>query len=96
MVTEVFVFKIDPAEDRTFEKMYAEVVPVLRRQKGYQSDKLMRAIERPDEYILAVEWDSVEAHQAFAGSADYPEMDGPFGGFVKEGILAHYKTVASN
>ena len=96
MVTEVFVFKIDPAEAQEFEIMYTDVVSVLRKQKGYRSDKLMRAIERPEDYILAVEWDSVEAHQAFINSDSYPEMDGPFGGYVIEGTLAHYNTVASN
>ena len=95
MVTEIFVFKIDPAEAQEFENVYTEVVPVLRGQKGYRSDKLMRAIERPAEYILAVEWDSIDAHQAFIDSDAYPEMDGPFGRFVIEGKLAHYTTVAS-
>ena len=96
MVTEVFVFKINPAAAEKFEKVYAEIVPILRKQKGYHSDRLMRAIERPEEYILAVEWDNVEAHQAFIDSDSYPEMDQPFGGFVEEGILAYYITVASN
>ena len=96
MVTEVFVFKINPEKDAEFEQMYADAAPVLRRQPGYQSDRLMRAIERPEEYILAVEWDSMEAHLAFTKAEDYPEIDGPFSGFVKEGILAHYNTIASN
>lgn len=95
MITEIFVFKIDPEKDTEFEQMYTGAAPVLRRQPGYQSDRLMRAIERPDEYILAVEWSSVEAHQAFIAAPDYPEMDGPFSGFVKEGLLAHYNTVVS-
>lgn len=56
----------------------------------------MSAIERPEEYILAVEWDSVEARQAFIDSDSYPEMFGPFDVFVKEGRLAHYNTVASS
>ena len=96
MVTEVFVFKIDPARANEFEKMYTEVISNLRAQAGYRSEKLMRAIERPEQYILAVEWDSVKAHQAFIASASYPKMSGPFGEFVKEGDFAHYTTIASN
>lgn len=96
MITEIFIFKIDPAEETAFEKMYMDVVPVLRRQKGYRSDKLMRSIEHPEDYILAVEWDSVPAHQAFIDSDAYPEMSVPFGEYSQEGKLAHYNTVASN
>ena len=96
MVTEVAVLKIDPEEARAFEKTYTEVAPVLRKQKGYISDKLMHAIERPEEYILAVEWENVEAHQAFIDSDEYSQMSGPFGDFVKESGFAHFMTVASS
>jgi heme-degrading monooxygenase HmoA len=93
MVTEVAVLKIDPSEADAFEGMYGEVVPVLRRQPGYRSDRLMRAIERPEEYILAVEWDSVDAHQAFIDSDEYSLMSNPFGEFVLDSGFAHYDTV---
>ena len=96
MVSEIAVLKINPEEAPAFEKMYSEVVPILRSQKGYRGDKLLRAIERPEEYILAVEWDDVEAHQAFIDSVSYSEMTGPFGKFVKESGFAHYNTVATS
>lgn len=94
MVTEVAILKIDPARAEAFEEMYAGVVGVLRAQKGYRSDKLMRAIERPEEYILAVEWNDMADHQAFIASEDYGKMSGPFGDFVKESGFAHFVTVA--
>jgi heme-degrading monooxygenase HmoA len=96
MVTEVAILKIDPANASAFEQMYEEVVPVLRRQAGYQSDKLLRAIERPEEYILSVEWDSVDAHQAFIDSDEYSLMAEPFGGFVVDSGFAHYNTISAS
>jgi|WetSurMetagenome_2_1015567.scaffolds.fasta_scaffold412689_1 heme-degrading monooxygenase HmoA len=92
MVTEIAIFKIDPKKASEFEKMAAEISPkTLRKQKGYISDRLLHAIERPEEYILAVEWESVEAHQKFIDSKDYALMSGPFGNFVIESTFAHYK-----
>ncbi len=93
MVTELAILKIDPAEAEAFEKTYQDVVHILRRQGGYLADKLMQGVERPEEYVLAVEWESVEDHQRFIDSADYPSLDGALGKYVKEGSFAHYRTI---
>ena len=94
MITEIAMLTVDSSEVEAFEKMYQEVVPVLRKQPGYLSDTLMHAIERPDEYILAVEWESVKDHERFIESEEYPNMSGPFGEFVKDSSFAHYRTVS--
>jgi len=94
MVTEIAILKIDPAEAGAFEATYRRVVPILQRQPGYQSDQLLRAIERPEEYFLTVEWDSVADHEAFIAAPDYPELDGALGEFVRDASFAHYQTIA--
>ena len=93
MITELAILKINPAKTEKFEKTYQDVVHILRKQPGYLDDKLMRAIERPEEYVLAVEWGSVEDHQRFIDSADYPSLDGALGQFVKDASIAHYITL---
>ncbi len=93
MITEVAILKIDPAEAVKFERTYNEVVHILRRQPGYQSDKLMRAIEYPEQYILSVEWGSVQDHLRFIDAPDYPELDGALGAFVKDVSFAHYTSI---
>jgi heme-degrading monooxygenase HmoA len=93
MITEISLMKIDPEKSDAFEKMAAEITPTtLRKQKGYISDKLFRAIEHPEDYVLVVEWESVEAHKAFIKSEDYALMADPFGKFVISSTFAHYKT----
>ena len=93
MITELAILKINPAKAEKFEKTYQDVVHILHKQPGYLNDKLMRAIERPEEYVLAVEWGSVEDHQRFIDSADYPSLDGALGQFVKDASIAHYNTL---
>ena len=94
MVTEIAVLKIDPAQAKAFEKTFQDVVHILHRQPGYQNDRLYRAIERPEEYILTVEWDSVADHENFIQAPDYPDLDGALGQFVIEGDFAHYQTIS--
>jgi len=94
VVTEIAILKIDPAQAEEFERTYQDVVHILRRQPGYQNDRLFRAIERPEKYILTVEWDSVADHENFIQAPDYPDLDGALGKFVKDGDFAHYRAIS--
>jgi heme-degrading monooxygenase HmoA len=96
MITEIAILSIDPADAENFEKTYYDVAPILREQSGYLGDRLMRAIERTEEYILTVEWGSVADHERFIGSPEYPDLDGALGKYVKEGSFAHYRTIAES
>ncbi|MGB2964530.1 MAG: hypothetical protein WBB69_11150 [Anaerolineales bacterium] len=51
------------------------------------------AIERPEEYVLAAEWEEVEDHQRVIDSADYPALDGAQGQYVTDASISHYKTL---
>ena len=93
MITEVAILKIDPAEAEKFERTYREVAHILQRQPGYLTDRLMKAIENPGQYILAVEWGRVQDHLDFIAAPDYPELDGALGKFVKEASFAHYSSL---
>jgi heme-degrading monooxygenase HmoA len=93
MVTEIAILKIDPAEAEKFERTFRDVVHILQRQPGYQSDKLMRAIEHPEQYILSVEWGCVEDHLRFIDGPDYPGLDGALSVYVTEGSFAHYDSI---
>ena len=93
MITEIAILKIDPPEAERFEQTYRDVVHILQRQAGYQSDKLMRAIEHPEQYILTVEWGSVEDHLRFIDGSDYPDLDGALGVYVIEASFAHYNSI---
>lgn len=93
MITEIAILKIDPTQSDDFEHTYREVVHILQRQPGYQSERLMRSIEDPEQYILAVEWDSKEDHLRFMDAPDYPDLDGALGKYVKDAAVAHYCTL---
>jgi len=94
LIREVSLIIIDPVEAGAFERTYSEVAPILRRQPGYQNDVLMRVVENPAEYLLLIDWDSVESHTNFISSADFPLLAGPWGKFQKQAIVRHGKPVS--
>jgi heme-degrading monooxygenase HmoA len=93
MVTEIAILQIDPTQCEGFERTYRDVVHILQRQPGYQSERLMRSLEDPGQYILAVEWDSKEDHLRFIDAPDYPDLDGALGNYVKDAAVAHYRKI---
>jgi heme-degrading monooxygenase HmoA len=94
MITELVRMRITSNGARDFVKMYEDTAPVIRRQKGYISDKLMRSIEDPEEFVLTVEWVSVEAHEALIASDDYSLLDMAFKTYLVEAHTSHYVTVS--
>ena len=93
MITELAILKIDPKKADLFESTYRDVVHVLKRQPGFLSEQLLRAIEAPEQYVLSVEWESVEDHKRFIDAPDYPDLDSALGQFVVDGSFYHYNSI---
>ena len=47
---------------------------ILAAAEGCRSVRMTHGIESPQRFVLLVEWDSVEAHEAFRSSATVPGM----------------------
>lgn len=72
MILEHAVLPVIPGDESAFEQAFAQARPLIARQPGCRGVRLHRSIETPNEYVLLVEWDSVEAHtEGFRRSADY-------------------------
>jgi heme-degrading monooxygenase HmoA len=64
MVLEVANIDIAPGAEDAFAAAYAEGRPILAGTPGCRSVRMTRGIETPTRFVLLVEWDSVEAHEA--------------------------------
>ena len=74
MILEVAPLRIRAGESRAFENAFREAQGIISAMPGYLSHELQRCLERTDEYILLVRWDSVDAHEVgFRGSPQYQE-----------------------
>lgn len=55
-----------------FQVAFSEAKAIISRMPGFRSLTLSRCIERPDVFLLLVDWDRLEDHTiGFRGSADY-------------------------
>lgn len=59
---------------------------------GCHGASVLRCIERPDEFIVRIEWDTVEAHEAFRASPDIAPFRAAVGAYLQEVLaVSHYE-----
>jgi heme-degrading monooxygenase HmoA len=72
MVLEHALLPVRPGTAADFEAAFAEARALIAASPGFRRLSLSRCVERPDTYLLLVEWDRLEDHtEGFRGSAGY-------------------------
>jgi heme-degrading monooxygenase HmoA len=67
MALEIALIDVVAGQEEDFETAYREARQQLQGA-GARSIRMTRGIETPTRFVLLVEWDSVEAHEAFRAS----------------------------
>jgi quinol monooxygenase YgiN len=63
MTTEIIRYRVNTENAPAFERAYQEAEPILRGSKHCLGYRLLRGHEEPENWILIIEWDSVEGHE---------------------------------
>jgi heme-degrading monooxygenase HmoA len=72
MILEVAPLQIRPGSSTEFEAAFLVAQDIIASMPGYISHELRRCVERRDEYLLLVSWQSLEAHEVgFRKSPQY-------------------------
>ena len=72
MILEVAPLHVRPGQSAEFEAAFRTAQPIIASTPGYISHELRRCLERRDEYVLLVKWQTLEAHEVgFRQSAQY-------------------------
>ncbi|NMO04437.1 antibiotic biosynthesis monooxygenase [Gordonia sp. TBRC 11910] len=72
MIVEHVVLPVRPGTEVEFETAFAQARSIISAMPGFCSLTLSRGIESPSNYLLIVEWESLEAHTVgFRKSSDY-------------------------
>lgn len=72
MILEHALLPVVPGREADFEAAFAEAKAIIAGMPGFIELRLSRSIETPNEYLLLVQWASVEAHETgFRGSPEY-------------------------
>ena len=74
MITEQAVLEVKAGQEAAFEAAFANARAIISSMQGFKSVRLLRCIERPNRYLLLVEWAALEDHTVgFRGSPEYQE-----------------------
>jgi heme-degrading monooxygenase HmoA len=64
MVLEVATIEVKPGDEDAFAAAYRQARAEVTGAAGCRSVRMTRGVESPSRFVLLVEWDSVEAHEA--------------------------------
>ena len=74
MVLEHALLDVIPGQESDFEDSFTQAKRFIALMPGFRSLRLSRCIERPNRYLLLVEWDRLEDNtEGFRGSPEYEE-----------------------
>ena len=74
MVLEVAILDVKEGLEKDFEIAFKEAQLIISSIKGYLSHQLQKCVEKPNRYILLVNWVSLEDHTVgFRESAEYQQ-----------------------
>lgn len=74
MILEVAILNVKPNQEADFEMSFRRASSIIAAMQGYRRHELRRCLEIANQYLLLVEWDTLEDHTVgFRGSDQYQE-----------------------
>ena len=74
MIIEHALLPVKPGQEAAFERAFVEARQIIAGMPGFQGLTLSRGLERPDTYLLLVQWNRLEDHtEGFRGSPAYED-----------------------
>ncbi|MGL5833389.1 MAG: antibiotic biosynthesis monooxygenase family protein [Waterburya sp.] len=72
MILEVAILKVKPDMNQEFEIAFQEAASIIASMPGYISHDLQQCLEVENQYLLLVNWQTLEDHTVgFRQSAEY-------------------------
>lgn len=62
MILEVAMLNVKAGKETEFEATFAKAQNIICGMKGYISHQLQKCLERPNKYVLLVNWQTLEDH----------------------------------
>jgi len=91
MINEIAFIVVKEGAGPAFEAAVAKAKPLFLGSKGCHGMQLFRGIERPLEYTLVVDWETVERHMVdFRESEAFKQWRALIGDHVAQPPQAHH------
>jgi heme-degrading monooxygenase HmoA len=96
VILEHAILPVVRGREADFEAAFAEAQAIIAGMPGFVGLRLSRSVETPNEYLLLVHWETVEAHEVgFRGSPEYARWRELLHGFYEPfPIVEHFAEVA--
>jgi heme-degrading monooxygenase HmoA len=96
LILEVAILDVKPGRSQEFESAFRKAEPIIRSAKGYITHDLKKCLEKPDRYILLVQWEKLEDHtEGFRKSPKYEEWKSLLHHFYDPfPVVEHYREVS--
>ena len=98
MILEVAVLSVLSGREIEFQNTFQQASKIISAMHGYVSHQLQRCLEKPSQYILLIEWQTLEDHtQGFRNSPQYQEWKALLHHFYEPfPTVEHYSLVFAN
>jgi len=98
MVTEIAIFTAMAGKEDELGQAISRGIEVVRQHPGCKSVRVSRCIEKPEQYMLAVSWTSLEAHTVdFRGGPLFPQWRSHINGlFEGSPVVFHYQDISKD
>lgn len=74
MILEVATLDVRPGQEAAFEAAFRQASSIIAGMPGHVSHQLQRCLEKPNRYVLLVNWQALEDHTVgFRGSPGYQQ-----------------------
>ena len=95
MILEVALLNIKKDQSELFEKAMKEAQPIITSQKGFIDFTLQKCLEKENQYLLLINWETVEDHEiSFRKSNDYLKWKALLHHFYEPfPVVEHYKNI---
>ena len=95
MILEVALLHIKKDQSELFEKAMKEAQPIITSQKGFIDFALQKCLEKENQYLLLINWETVEDHEiSFRKSNDYLKWKALLHHFYEPfPVVEHYKNI---
>jgi heme-degrading monooxygenase HmoA len=98
MILEVAILDVIPGQEGEFQAAFTAASPIISSMPGYVSHQLQHCLEKPNRFILFVNWETLGAHTiGFHGSERYQEWKKLLHHFYDPfPVVEHYELVENH
>ena len=96
MIIEHAVLQVRPGMEEDYIDAINGATHLIAATPGFRSIRVVRGIESPSQFVLLVEWDTIEAHtEGFRGSEAFLEWRAALHHFYEPApVVEHFEIIA--